>query len=482
MRWSPLLVLVLGCDPKPIATTTFPSGDDDDDLTTIEDTESVTDSTDSWTYTDTDTDTDTDVDSDTDVDTDTDVDSDTDTDTDTAVVDTGGGIPGVTAIPEGGLVITELLPNPAAVNDSDGEWFEILVATNQPVDLDGLVVRDLGSDLSMVAGPLVVYPGDRVVLGVERDPLLNGGVTVTSTFTGGLVNTADEIVLDDGSGRVIDQVVYDTAAGWLVLSGAATMLSDGAVDAAANDDPANWCLATAAFGAGDLGTPGAANGACLVLVDLDLDGALSDVDCNDADATVYPGATEVPNDGVDQDCDGVDLVLTTKTVAELIAGDLVVTEILQNPALATDVDGEWVEVYNASGVEVDLQDLEVYDLGIDVFTVAGSVIVPAGGYVVLAASADPTLNGGVTVDYDWTAVMSLGNADDEVYLGYLGLVIDSVAYDGGTLWIDPNGASMQLDPDLVDATSNDDPASWCEATSVFGLGDLGTPGAVNDQC
>ena len=35
-------------------------------------------------------------------------------------------------------------------------------------------------------------------------------------------------------------------------------------------------------------------------------GASESSDCDDSDATVYPGADEIPNDGVDQDCDGVD--------------------------------------------------------------------------------------------------------------------------------------------------------------------------------
>ncbi len=45
-------------------------------------------------------------------------------------------------------------------------------------------------------------------------------------------------------------------------------------------------------------------GACLPCTDADLDGACAEVDCDDNDDTSFPGATELCEDGRDNDCDG----------------------------------------------------------------------------------------------------------------------------------------------------------------------------------
>ena len=46
-----------------------------------------------------------------------------------------------------------------------------------------------------------------------------------------------------------------------------------------------------------------------VINDRDGDGVTRNVDCDDRNNTVHPGAFETPNDGIDQDCDGRDLAV-----------------------------------------------------------------------------------------------------------------------------------------------------------------------------
>ena len=49
------------------------------------------------------------------------------------------------------------------------------------------------------------------------------------------------------------------------------------------------------------------DGLDVTFVDNDGDGFIED-DCDDGDGSVCPGASEIPNDGIDQDCDGEDFI------------------------------------------------------------------------------------------------------------------------------------------------------------------------------
>ena len=159
-------------------------------------------------------------------------------------------------------------------------------------------------------------------------------------------------------------------------------------------------------------------------------------------------------------------------------GDIIVTEIMQNPNAVADGSGEYFEVYNTTASPIDINGWEISDLGSNSHIIASSLVVPANGYAVLGINSDFATNGGVTVDYEYGSAFALGNSDDEVILTCSGTIIDQVNYDGGATFPDPTGASMELANDKLNATDNDDGANWSTATVAYGDGDLGTPGAA----
>ena len=156
---------------------------------------------------------------------------------------------------------------------------------------------------------------------------------------------------------------------------------------------------------------------------------------------------------------------------------LVINEVMQNSSAVGDSDGEWFEVFNPTGADIDMNGWTIQDNDSDSHVIAGSVIVPAGGYAVLCTNADSGVNGGVTCAYEYAGI-ALANGDDEiVLLDALAVEIDRIEYDNGATFPDPNGASMALrDP----ALDNNDGLNWCESPNPFGAGDNGTPGAAND--
>ena len=170
-------------------------------------------------------------------------------------------------------------------------------------------------------------------------------------------------------------------------------------------------------------------------------------------------------------------------------GDLVITEIMNNPSPVSDTTGEWFEIYNTTSAAIDINGWTLKDDGTNTHIIDssnGTTLVASGGFLVLGRSADPVLNGGSPVNYEYgEGGHTLGNASDEVVLLTPNDVeISRVNYDGGTTYPDLNGQSMQLDPSSISETDNDLGSNWCASTSSYGdgTGSLGTPGAANDTC
>jgi len=176
--------------------------------------------------------------------------------------------------------------------------------------------------------------------------------------------------------------------------------------------------------------------------------------------------------------------------AQTSTGDIVITEIMNNPSPVSDTTGEWFEVYNSTANSININGWVVKDDGTNIHTIdgtiGGSTLIPAGEYFVLGRTSDTSTNGGALVDYQYgTSGFTLGNGGDEVILLSLeGTEIARVNYDGGPNFPDLTGASMQLDPASINETDNNTGSNWCASTSDYGdgTGSLGTPGAPNDTC
>lgn len=171
---------------------------------------------------------------------------------------------------------------------------------------------------------------------------------------------------------------------------------------------------------------------------------------------------------------------------------LVINELLANPAGACppvcDASAEWFEVYNAGSLEVEMQGMVVADSAPSgrrpYHLIGSSLIVPAGGYVVLGNSTNTTSNGGVPVDYAYGSALALANSLDalkisRVYGASDTLTIDRTQYASAAISAQ-NGISRELINPALD-NSNMDGSNWADAlvTAVYGPGGRGTPKAQN---
>ncbi len=361
-----------------------------------------------------------------------------------------GGIPRPIESPLAGeLVITEVMANPKAVSDTDGEWVEL--HANKACDLNGLALETASASYTFKGTNCIrLQQGEWAVLAKDFDGGVNGGLSnVRATFTSSLLNSAGVLTLALGDAGL------DSATLPAALDGVAWQLGLSTLDSVSNDDAGSWCPAPVRYGdpdAGDLGTPGAANLDCPPPVNPD--------DCLD------PGT------------------MTMRPIRRPVVGDLALCEWMADPKAVADTAGEWFEVRVLN--DVDLNGV-VLRSGTSSSTLSSANCLPAdaGSLLVFARNADPGANGGLpavagTFGFDLTN----GGATIELTLADGG-VLDQVTYASATA-----GASFYVDGSKCDPVQNDMPANICvtPAGTTYGTlpdggpGDRGTPGVTNGTC
>ncbi|MDQ3364642.1 MAG: lamin tail domain-containing protein [Myxococcota bacterium] len=362
----------------------------------------------------------------------------------------------------GDLVITEVFADYAAAagtgTDEGKEWFEIYNAADRPVELEGLTLTHARPDGSgtrklHIMRAITIAPGQYLTLGNSASDLLPAYVDYGySADLGDMFNSGGgKLELTCGS-KQIDVAIYDS-----VRSGRSRQVTAGQPpDYTLNDNQANWCEAAATeFETNNFGTPGSEN------------------DCR----SVVLG----------QCTDGSGM----REAVPPAAGQLVITEVMPGPGAVSDTVGEWFEArafadFDLNGVGLDRAGDTTATP--DLITSPDCIHVTSGDLVVFAKSADPAINnlpaGIVRGTFRFSLVAGTAAAPGDVQILHNGTLIDAITWTRSTA-----GRSVQLDPDLVDPTSNDSPSNFCDGTAPYGAmygsppkQDLGTPGGLNSQC
>ncbi|MBW2224036.1 MAG: lamin tail domain-containing protein, partial [Deltaproteobacteria bacterium] len=168
---------------------------------------------------------------------------------------------------------------------------------------------------------------------------------------------------------------------------------------------------------------------------------------------------------------------------DLAPGDLVITEVHANPD-GSDGDGEYIELFNATGASLNLDGLTLATSRADGASpkshrlVGGSV--DAEGYFVVGNAPVGSIPAHVGYSYGG-ALGSLRNSDAVLSVRCGDMLIDQVRYERTV-----DGRALELDGRLVpDHELNDDANNWCatpEGVDDFSTGNFGTPGASNSLC
>jgi hypothetical protein len=167
---------------------------------------------------------------------------------------------------------------------------------------------------------------------------------------------------------------------------------------------------------------------------------------------------------------------------KIVAGDLIVTEVRGPQTPEDPTNGEWIELFNASGRSIDLRGTSVRfrrkDGSSEVkIIVRENVTVGAGDYVVLGLFLNDMrpahVNYGFATDFneDWLAAAA-------VDVESCGTRIDRSTYDA----LPKMGSFSFTGAMSPDTNANDDLRNWCTNPAASGAVFPGSPQQANPPC
>ncbi|MBI5500754.1 MAG: lamin tail domain-containing protein [Deltaproteobacteria bacterium] len=167
------------------------------------------------------------------------------------------------------------------------------------------------------------------------------------------------------------------------------------------------------------------------------------------------------------------------SVTAVAPGDVVITEIMFDPAVVADNMAEWFEIRNVTTRAIPLAGFVLGD-GTYTHTVTGTPTLAAGDWFVFGINTNTTTNGGAAVDYQYATLAWPNTGTLIPYVGFDGVALDTTSLAIGGAWT--AGDAIVLNPAFTTAAGNDTQANWCaaRAADAYGTdGNHGTPGALN---
>lgn len=351
----------------------------------------------------------------------------------------------------GDLVITEVMIDPDGT-DTGKEWLEVFNTLGTPLDLRGYTVSyrqgTAAAKSHTVRASVQVPARGYVALGDVRSGPNPSWIGYSYGDTLGAFNNSSGTLSIRCGMTTIAEYTYTRAA----RSGRSRMLGGGVdPDASRASSETNWCdtPTSTEFTPRGYGTPGGPNPPC------------------SPEAMV---GTCLQNG-------------MPRPIVAAEAGDLLITEVMASPRAVSDTLGEWVELYATT--DVDLNGLALAtSTSRATLTSNDCLTVSAQSYNIIARNADSFVNGGLPRAVA-TFSVALSAANER-----LRLVRGDAGVDEASFFASERGVSWQVrpellaDPDLIRPELNDNPDSFCKASSAWmgSAGDFGTPAAANGAC